>query len=444
MDGERRSMMNTHRIARRSAMWTALVAVGVATLAAGWAWAQETDAAASAKAQVEAAIEKIRAAGEPVTLSALVPPAVPDAENAFPILKRAAAKLVDAPAAVDEAVRALAESKPAEWNRRDIATLRDYVEKNREALELARQGARLPKYRSDTEWEKGFEMALPHMSEGRKLVRLLSYAARLDLADRKIDDAIDTCADGLRIASHIGAEPILIGRLVEIACRQLTLDALKQVLRETKEAGQAERVLRILGELAPQPRMRAVLMTERVAVIDFYRKLGAGKTSLSEVMGETDQELKPENVDADMLAYLDIMSRYIALADKPYCEIRERVAALDKESQERPGAIAGLVMPAISRVYETEADATAAHEVMLVGAAIRVRKLRHLGLPGDLADLVPEMLPQVPADPYTGKPLLYQKFADGFVVYSVGRNLVDDMGFPGKDRTTGDIAYSEE
>ena len=38
------------------------------------------------------------------------------------------------------------------------------------------------------------------------------------------------------------------------------------------------------------------------------------------------------------------------------------------------------------------------------------------------------ILPQVPEDPYTGRPLLFRTTADGVVVYAVGPNGVDDAG----------------
>jgi hypothetical protein len=48
--------------------------------------------------------------------------------------------------------------------------------------------------------------------------------------------------------------------------------------------------------------------------------------------------------------------------------------------------------------------------------------------PATLEVLVPTYLPAVPLDPYRGKPLLYHVLSDGAVVYSVGRDMVDDGG----------------
>ena len=63
-------------------------------------------------------------------------------------------------------------------------------------------------------------------------------------------------------------------------------------------------------------------------------------------------------------------------------------------------------------------------------AAIAVERFRrrHGKLPERLGQLVPEFLPKVPDDPYTGEPLRYLIEENGYVVYSVGPDGVDDGG----------------
>lgn len=64
-------------------------------------------------------------------------------------------------------------------------------------------------------------------------------------------------------------------------------------------------------------------------------------------------------------------------------------------------------------------------------AAIAVERFRraHAGAPPAALDaVVPAFLAAVPLDPLSGKPLLYRKEADGYVVYSVDVNRRDDQG----------------
>jgi hypothetical protein len=64
-------------------------------------------------------------------------------------------------------------------------------------------------------------------------------------------------------------------------------------------------------------------------------------------------------------------------------------------------------------------------------AAIAIERFRASGggiPPTALADLVPTYLPAVPVDPFSGEPIMYVRRPDGYVVYSLGRDLKDDGG----------------
>lgn len=48
--------------------------------------------------------------------------------------------------------------------------------------------------------------------------------------------------------------------------------------------------------------------------------------------------------------------------------------------------------------------------------------------PERLEDLVPEILAKMPTDPFTGKPFVYERRGDGYLLYSLGPNEKDDRG----------------
>jgi len=49
-------------------------------------------------------------------------------------------------------------------------------------------------------------------------------------------------------------------------------------------------------------------------------------------------------------------------------------------------------------------------------------------LPDDLASLVPNFLAEVPIDLYAGKPFLYKILKDGYIVWSVGSDKINNNG----------------
>ena len=77
--------------------------------------------------------------------------------------------------------------------------------------------------------------------------------------------------------------------------------------------------------------------------------------------------------------------------------------------------------------------------VVAADAAIAVERYRRKEgkLPQRLDDLVPDFLPQIPTDPFDGRPLRYRVREEEYLIYSVGADRVDNGGHA--DPELGDI-----
>ena len=73
-------------------------------------------------------------------------------------------------------------------------------------------------------------------------------------------------------------------------------------------------------------------------------------------------------------------------------------------------------------------DLQARFRLLICGLALRSYCVENGEPPERLADLVPDYLPEVPLDPFSGKPLVYRREATGHVLYSVGLDGQDDGG----------------
>lgn len=60
--------------------------------------------------------------------------------------------------------------------------------------------------------------------------------------------------------------------------------------------------------------------------------------------------------------------------------------------------------------------------------AIRLFRHQHHRLPESLPELVPEHLPAIPVDPFSGQPFIYRTMNDGYLLYSVGPDRQDNGG----------------
>ncbi len=90
----------------------------------------------------------------------------------------------------------------------------------------------------------------------------------------------------------------------------------------------------------------------------------------------------------------------------------------------------GYIGKEVDRLVQNETS----RQLAITAIALRRFALRHGRLPGDLHELQPDFLRELPIDFYDGQPVRYRLDADGsFTLYSVGVDFQDNGGAPGKD-----------
>jgi hypothetical protein len=129
------------------------------------------------------------------------------------------------------------------------------------------------------------------------------------------------------------------------------------------------------------------------------------------------------------IIFLEMTDDYIEAARLPAPERRGAFEAIGRRYRARRkgcvllGALWGGQML-------TPVDVQCLANLRVASAALAVERYR-LGtgqLPESLAALVPDYVQSVPEDPFDGAALRYRRLDEGFVVYSVGEDGVDDGG----------------
>ncbi len=79
-----------------------------------------------------------------------------------------------------------------------------------------------------------------------------------------------------------------------------------------------------------------------------------------------------------------------------------------------------------------------------VAYALKAYQLDHKNYPENLAQLVPEYLPEIPPDPFSGQEPIYKTTEKGFLIYSVGPNQKDEKGFGPRGLMEGDYNLKDD
>jgi hypothetical protein len=87
-----------------------------------------------------------------------------------------------------------------------------------------------------------------------------------------------------------------------------------------------------------------------------------------------------------------------------------------------------LMLPATSAVIEAADRDETRLQMTRLAAALAIHRIEHGTYPDSLEALVPTVLPALPTPLYGAQAFLYERRGEGYVLYSVCRNEVDDGG----------------
>ena len=367
---------------------TALMLVGSAVIVAGlWGWWDY-----HADGLVEAQIERMKQAGEPVDLDEWMEvPAVPDAENRAKLWTAAfnAIGNVDCPSSSNMTYSG--PPFPAEW----FAMEKAAVTANANCLELSRRARALKGL--DWGWRsaQGVMPLLPKFNYARSLTNQLSDAALYaHFHDRDDATAIERWEDALQLARDVGRTPVLIAYLVQTGQEAKAMSDIREAAPDL-----------LVGEATDHVRPAS-----RKAVMGLIAELADEDTYVSE------EEYDLQGDEAFSIGYRQ-SSGFVVLAPLWTLQLARRVAAMgdlagqvDATRGETaaaqpltpPGSLPPEVIPGLQPklLLDTEWKMRVDRRAAEISLAVRLFRIDHHRWPKDLQELVPTYLAMVPRDPF--------------------------------------------
>jgi len=416
---------------------TGIVIVAVPVLIVIWA--------VKGHMRIERRLAEIREAGEPTTVEEMTefyawPPADEDATQLWIDAGTMFRELAESEAAEDLPI--VGRNYPDEtpplpgepWPGRDSAEalLAEYSE----AFDLAHRAAAIGGWaRYPRQFELLLETPISFQRETRATCWSLALAAYLDAHRgdaRAAFQSLETC-HSLAEAWH--REPMLVPYLVGIAMHGLTYEATGNLLVRTEFTSAELRTMQeTLRNIAAgsHSALRRALAGDRWMVLEQMRQVSIDAENLS----PTRRLLVYGSRVEDFNFYLDHMQQLIDAMELPPHETIESFRATDearwKGSRDHVHRFLHMMSILMAPPGESLAVAYARNiaSCRTLDAAIGAELYRreNAELPETLTNLVPDYLSESPTDPFDAQPLRYKRLDDGFAVYSVYENAVDDGG----------------
>jgi len=354
------------------------------------------------------------------------------------------------------------------WTRAEFPDVAAMLDANAPPLALLTAASQRPRYYSplisSQDTPSMFGVLLPLEQQQREAARQLTARAMLRLGEGDTSGAWDDLLACHRLARQTGQCPFLIGALVGMAIEAMAVEADQALIASPQLTAElARKCVADLEGLPPLPSIADDMdNTERLGLLDAVVLMARDPSAMDEIAPGVSVPALSGAIDWNIVLQLvnDEFDKVVAAMRST--ELTTRAAEVDKllqsprdhtrtimalgvrsflgnrtsASRDMGWSILQTYLPAASMAIVAETRAIARARLARTGFALAVWEREHGAYPESLAELVPGVLPALPIDPWSGSMLHYRRTADGFVLYSLDDNMLDDGGMP-MDRERG-------
>lgn len=410
----------------------------------------------------------------------LAQPVTDESLNAAPIYQKAIDAYKEPPLVKDKTgtneISLLDAIKGKDWitelTEEELALLKQWLSDNTDAIGFFKQASGKPHcwWKRDAKDKFIMNVLMPDLKPSRNLTKLIIWQAKLKAYDGHIEEAFDDLLACYRAGRHYKGPHPLIEQLVGIGIQALSVQNILIILNNQEVDSQLLKDLQIrLEELMAEDTYTISYDVERFLAMDFLQRCytnngkGSGHMIPSQAQkfigivndsgqsyGETEEKLRFGLFMAMSITTAnrrDITRAFDEVYDTAQKWAYKTPWQLHKENADLMmsfynGSVLKqarywpvfMFIPATKSLNKTGYRLSADVESTLT-VVVLLRCRQDTGsYPESLDDLVAAgYLKNLPMDPFSDKPLVYKKTADGFTLYSVGFNFEDDGGQSGKD-----------
>lgn len=350
------------------------------------------------------------------------------------------------------------------WQREEYPEVVQLIEQNRETLERVHQAVASDKYfrplvATD---ENGQPLLIldDHLcgiEELRGLARLLMIHAMLKLHEGDTQAAWDDLIACRRLGRLVAHGPTLIDVLVGYSIEGTTNAGIAALLSHSSP--DAETIARYQADLAAMPPITAINTvinrTERCSYIQVIQAIAKGRPEAVSYFDTWDPETLAKasgpgfNWNEPLIHGNALYNESVLAMELPtYSERTQALDELETQYEEMmsntklgvvrslykgQAAIIGeslllIMLPATSTARMVEDRVRQQAKNIDAALALAAFKEEHGDYPENLGELVPDFLDEVPQDIFADNALVYRPSENGYTLYSIGPDVVDQGG----------------
>ena len=324
----------------------------------------------------------------------------------------------------------------------ELTWVNSYVTINNDAFKAIQEASKKPfcqffEYSDPSKVFSEAQASRTSMSTTGVLTQSIAIRAVWEARQGNTDAAYEWIGHGLHLVNALHNDSLLIGELMRLSANETIMSACNTVMCDTLWTGNI-----------PEK-----FQKELMQILDrnLFARSFEGERFFS-TSNDNISKSGPQIVIIPLLiAHYSALSDIILAAREP--DFAKRLSLIDQIKQKYTEPSDGILarlradkrmaqieVPNLMRVLEqfdrAEAQAQNARQVM----ALKRYKQTHGQYPDTLQQLISGDFKALPIDPFNGEPYHYKKEGEGFLLYSIGPNRVDDGGISGS-RMDGDYVW---
>jgi hypothetical protein len=275
--------------------------------------------------------------------------------------------------------------------------------------------------------------SMGHQTDIREVASLMKYEVEKLAIENRPGEAIHFIRGMINCSEAMGDDPVLISHLVKNAGRSVATGAVERLLGLTEPGPELASLLEPLRRAAAARSLRMGFRGERAysngqfALLD--TQPDGARLAMVDDLARQDR-LSPREYrpffDEDRAASLRAFRLLIDSFDLPLHEQRKFADALIKQFRRRETPLTSSLLPVTVKVIASDQRTVASLECARIAVACELYRRKHQAWPKSLEDIPKQWLPEIPLDPYDGKPLRYRILPESIRVYTVGEDGLDD------------------
>jgi len=311
---------------------------------------------------------------------------------------------------------------------------------------LIEKAVNLPSCRFDIKYGEG--ASLPHLSKIRYLANLEALRAYLFSEEKEYKRAIASARTGLRLGDALTNEFTFISSLVRETIDETAMHSFQPILNSYPGNNLIDDYRKVISEIDKKDKKFTKGLEAELAfgnsrlkthsnfldltdfVIVYGEKESFGRKIFKKIFGGY---LAKPLFEQDHIFYIQKMTTLITLSNGPFFLEKEKIHEWERSlipyiDRFNKHPISSVLFQLRDRSVQLQADYEAKLECFKLALALKIYRQGHGNYPEQLASLSPEVIPELPLDPFTGKDYVYHKEGRGFILYSIGPNERDDNG----------------